>query len=144
MQNLLAYVLVVSERFYLNKRNFVFCAVNYTLCTWVCFFKISQTYLRVLVAWMARLEYLSVENTWNLSIFVKAVVKSRSCSLVLQTSLVQNILLFTLSSKYFLYMFAWFIFLMLFSLILSRLACECWFIYDLLSGASFSYDSQWR
>ena len=31
-----------------------------------------------------------------------------------------------------------------FSLFLFALVCECWFIYSLLSMASFSYNSRWR
>ena len=38
----------------------------------------SQTWLHLLVVWMAKLEYLPGENTWNLSIFIKAFIKSCS------------------------------------------------------------------
>ena len=63
-----------------------------------------------LVVWMTILEYLPVENIWNLFIFIKALIKSHSCFLALKISFMQNIFFLTLSSKYLsLYcMFSWF------------------------------------
>ena len=38
----------------------------------------SQAYLCLFVVWIAISEYLPVENIWNLSIFIKALIKLRS------------------------------------------------------------------
>ena len=68
---------------------------------------------------MAILEYVPVNNTWCLFIFIKAFIKSYSYSLLLKISFIQKLFLFALSSKYFfLYCtFAWFNFVMFFSLV---------------------------
>ena len=57
---------------------------------------------------MAKLEYLPMENTWNLSIFIKAPIKSRSCPLVLQINFVQKIAFLHYLRSIFIYMFALF------------------------------------
>ena len=73
-----------------------------------------------------------VENTGN--IFMKALVKSGSCSLVLKINFIQKISFFTLSSQYFPLMFyACMILLSVFIVyFMSTLACEFSFIYNLL------------
>ena len=51
-------------------------------------FKDFQAYLCLIVVCMTILEDLLVENVWNLSIFIKALLKSHSCSLVLKIGLI--------------------------------------------------------
>ena len=112
------------------------------------FFKNSQAYLCLLSVWMAILEYLPVENRWNLSIFIKALVKSRSCFLVLKTSFFQKSFFFfshCLQSIYFytvcLHDLILWCFLVWF---LPTLACKFLFIYNLVSMSSFLHDPRSR
>ena len=82
---------------------------------------------------MAILEYLPVENIWNSVIFIKAFVKSGSCSIDLKISFIPKICFFYLQSSFLdalclhdlilKYFIVWF---------LPTLACEFWFIYNLL------------
>ena len=56
------------------------------------FIKNLQAYLYLFVVWMVILEHLPVENIWNLSIFIKGLIKSHPCSLVLKISFLKNFL----------------------------------------------------
>ena len=71
-------------------------------------FKDFQAYLCLIVVCMTILEDLLVENVWNLSIFIKALLKSHSCSLVLKIGFILKNLLKFFSKVWF--SNSWFIF----------------------------------
>ena len=63
------------------------------------FFKNFQAYLCIIVVSMVILELLPVEDIWNLSIFIKVLIKSHSCFLVLKISFILKNFLFQIIFK---------------------------------------------
>ena len=78
------------------------------------FAKLSQAYFRLLVVWMAKLGYLLVKNTWNLSIFINIFIKLHSLVWKLVSS--KKFRFLHSLQSIFIYMFAWFNLVMFFSL----------------------------
>ena len=83
------------------------------------FVKNSEAHLCLPVVLFAILEYLPLENIGNLSIFIKALINSPSFFSDLKISFIKKFPFFTLCLKYFpsYCMFAWFNFMMFFSLV---------------------------
>ena len=78
------------------------------------FAKRSQAYFRLLLVWMAKLGYLLVKNTWNLSIFINIFIKLHSLVWKLVSS--KKFRFLHSLQSIFIYMFAWFNLVMFFSL----------------------------
>ena len=75
----------------------------------------------------------------------KLIIKWHSCSLVLTISFIQKIPLAILYSKHFSF-YVWTIYFceVFLFIILSTLACDYGFVYNLLSMALFPCDMQWQ
>ena len=116
---------------------------SYTLCTWVSLLKILKHTFYLLPEW----PYWKTSQwkIWNLAIFIKALIKSGSCSLVLKISFIPKISFFTLSQNYFpiCYILAWFNVVIFYSLVF--VYTHLWIlVYLQFTIASFSFDSQWQ